>query len=225
MANLSQAQIAMYARSAGMSSPEIMAAIAMAESGGNPYAHNAIPPDNSYGLWQINMIGSMGPARRQQYGISSNDELYNPAVNAKAAAKILSSQGLSAWSTYTSGAYKKYLGKSTGGATSATDASLWDPLGSLAGGLVLGPPGVLLGGGMGLDGLSGGAVGDAGSGLSSISDVAKLGVKAAEWMSNPHNWLNVLYVAVGGVVVVAALSATVRTQIMSQAKTIAKVVK
>lgn len=229
MANLSQAQIEMYARAAGMSNPQVMAAIAMAESGGNPNAHNVIPPDNSYGLWQINMIGSMGPGRRKEYGISSNDELFNPAVNARAAAKILSSQGLSAWSTYTSGAYKKYLNGGAGGATNATDASAWDPLGSLAGGLVMGPGGVLLGGIGGMPGVSGGGIAGDGlggfNGLSSISDVAKLGVDTAQWMSNPRNWLNVLYVVIGGVVVVTALSATVRGKIMEQAKTLGKVVK
>jgi hypothetical protein len=221
MANLSQAQIAMYAQSAGMANPQVMAAIAMAESGGNPRAHNPVPPDNSYGLWQINMIGSMGPARRQQYGISSNEELYDPAVNARAAAKILKSQGPSAWSTYSSGAYKKYLNGSSG-ATNATNA-VWDPLGSLAGGLVLGPGGTLLGGLGGMDGLTGGLTGDAGSGLSSISDVAQLAVKAGEWMSNPRNWLDVLYVTGGGILILITLSATVRSQVTKALGTVQKV--
>ena len=36
------------------------------ESTGRPYAHNqnSSTGDNSYGLFQINMIGSLGPARR-----------------------------------------------------------------------------------------------------------------------------------------------------------------
>lgn len=209
MANLSQAQVAMYAQSAGMANPQVMAAIAMAESKGDPRAHNAIPPDNSYGLWQINMIGKNGPARRKQLGITSNEQLYDPIVNARAAAMVLREQGPKAWSTYSSGAYKEYLGSSSGNATNA----VWDPLGSLAGGLVLGPPGVLLGGGMGLDGLSGGATGSVGGGLDSLTDIAKLGVKAGEWLSNPHNWLNVLYVVLGGTLVLVTLSATVRNQI------------
>lgn len=208
MANLSQAQIAMYAQSAGMANPQVMAAIAMAESKGDPRAHNPVPPDNSYGLWQINMIGKNGPARRKQLGLTSNEQLYDPATNARAAAMILKEQGLKAWSTYTSGEYKDYLK----GSTNATNA-VWDPLGSLAGGLVLGPPGYLLGGGLGLDGLSGGATGSVGSGLDSLTDVAKLGVKAGEWMSNPRNWLNVLYVVLGGTLVLVTLSATVRNQI------------
>lgn len=223
MANLSQAQIEMYARAAGMANPQVMAAIAMAESGGNPNAHNAVPPDNSYGLWQINMIGSMGPARRKEYGITSNEALYNPAINAKAAAKI--SKGgtsLTPWSTYTSGAYKKYLNGS--GGTTAVNAS-WDPLGPMWDDLLGKPkrgPGSdnwdddPFGTGIGSDGLSG---------LGGLTDLAKLGVKAGTWMSNPHNWLNVLYVVVGGVVIIGTLSATVRNQVLNQAKTIAKVAR
>jgi len=89
----------------------IAIAVAMAESGGNIYAHNAKPPDDSYGLWQINMIGSLGPARRRQYGLKDNKELYIPMINAKAAFNIYLSAGRSfrPWSTYTNGAYKKYL--------------------------------------------------------------------------------------------------------------------
>lgn len=211
MANLSQAQIEMYAQSAGMANPQVMAAIAMAESGGNPNAHNVIPPDDSYGLWQINMIGSMGPTRRKEYGITSNDALFNPAVNAKAAAKILSGQGPSAWSTYTSGAYKKYLKGGSGGTTNATDVINWnDPLGIWGSGGAIGGEGLVPG------------LADSG-GLGPITDVAKLGVQAGQWMSNPHNWLNVLYVVVGGVIVVAALSATVRGKIMDQVKTVAPI--
>ena len=97
MAKLSQAQIAMYAQSAGMQNPVLMSAIAMAESrGGETTAHNPIGLDDSYGLWQINMRGDMGPERRREFGISRNAELFDPAVNARAAAKILNSQGLKA---------------------------------------------------------------------------------------------------------------------------------
>jgi hypothetical protein len=90
----------------------VMAAIAMAESGGNSGAHNtnAGTGDNSYGLWQINMLGSMGPERRRQFGIGSNDALFNPGTNAAAAMSMYRSQGLGAWSTYKNGAYRQYLG-------------------------------------------------------------------------------------------------------------------
>jgi hypothetical protein len=87
----------------------IMTAIAWAESGGDTQAHNAKPPDDSYGLWQINMLGSMGARRRAQFGIKDNKELFNPATNAMAAKAVYQEQGYSAWSVYTSGKYKQHL--------------------------------------------------------------------------------------------------------------------
>lgn len=92
----------------------VAAAIAMAESGGNPTSHNPRPPDDSYGLWQINMLGSMGPARRAQYGLKSNTDLYDPATNARVAV-IMSNKGANfrPWSTFTNGMYKKYVNGGT----------------------------------------------------------------------------------------------------------------
>ena len=89
----------------------IMAAIAMAESGGRSAAHNnnAATGDNSYGLWQVNMLGRMGPERRRNFGIGSNEALFDPAVNASAARKVFESQGFGAWSVFKSGAYKQFL--------------------------------------------------------------------------------------------------------------------
>ena len=89
----------------------IMAAIAMAESGGRSSAHNnnAATGDNSYGLWQVNMLGRMGPERRRSFGIGSNEALFDPAVNASAARKVFESQGFGAWSVFKSGAYKQFL--------------------------------------------------------------------------------------------------------------------
>jgi hypothetical protein len=58
--------------------------VVMKESTGRPYAHNqnSNTGDNSYGLFQINMIGSLGPARREQFGLKSNEDLFNPLTNA-----------------------------------------------------------------------------------------------------------------------------------------------
>lgn len=101
------------ARQAGFRGQDaaIMAAIAMAESSGRSSAHNQNPRtgDNSYGLWQINMLGSMGPFRRRQFGIASNDALFDPATNANAARQVFQSQGFGAWSVYNSGDYRAYL--------------------------------------------------------------------------------------------------------------------
>lgn len=89
-----------------------MVAIAMGESRGNPRAHNdnAKTGDNSYGLWQINMLGGMGPERRRAFGISSNSALFDPYVNAKAAKKVHSWQGFGAWSVYSSGDFESWMG-------------------------------------------------------------------------------------------------------------------
>lgn len=106
-------QIAVLARSAGFSGEEaaIMAAIAMAESSGRSTAHNpnASTGDNSYGLWQVNMLGAMGPQRLREFGIRRNEDLFDPATNAMAARKVYQSQGFKAWSVYRSGAYRQYL--------------------------------------------------------------------------------------------------------------------
>ena len=101
------------AKAAGFSDRDarIMAAIAMAESSRSSRALNNNPRtgDLSYGLWQINMMGRMGPERRRSFGIGSNDALYDPATNANAARQIFQSQGFNAWSVYRSGAYRQYL--------------------------------------------------------------------------------------------------------------------
>lgn len=87
-------------------------AVAMAESRGNASAFNgnAKTGDKSYGLFQINMLGAMGPARLKQYGLSSNNDLLNPLTNAEVAYKMSGGgSNWSAWSTYKNGAYKQYL--------------------------------------------------------------------------------------------------------------------
>ena len=110
---LSVGTIKALATAAGFSDRDasIMAAIAMAESSGNSGALNNNPRtgDLSYGLWQVNMIGRMGPERRRQFGIGNNDALYDPATNAMAARRVFESQGFGAWSVFRSGAYKQFL--------------------------------------------------------------------------------------------------------------------
>lgn len=105
--------LARLAQSAGFSRQEIpvMVAIAMAESGGRATAHNdnRNTGDDSYGLWQINMIDDLGPERRRQFGISTNQSLFDPGTNARAARAVKNSQGFGAWSVYRNGAYRSYL--------------------------------------------------------------------------------------------------------------------
>lgn len=86
-AALTMPEIYQVARQAGFP-PETavkMTAIAMKESRGVTTAYNGSGPDDSYGLWQINMIGNLGPARLEQFGLDSKDELFDPVTNARAA--------------------------------------------------------------------------------------------------------------------------------------------
>jgi Lysozyme like domain len=89
-------------------------AIARAESGGNINALNSTPPDLSYGLWQINMLGQLGVNRRAQFGLSTNDELYDPWTNARVAHAISAGgTNWAPWSVYKSGAYQKFMSQAT----------------------------------------------------------------------------------------------------------------
>jgi hypothetical protein len=185
---VNQSDIYAVARHAGLSDSKarIASAIAMAESGGNPRAHNATPPDDSYGLWQINMLGSLGPARRALYQLSSNDALYDPATNARVMSAISKQGGnFAPWTTYTSGKYKAYM--------STTLADI------LPGGTAL------------ADAASNvrSAIGDvAGFPAAVVDTVAKAGdalTRTTRWVSNQKNWLRVGYVIGGGALALAAI--------------------
>lgn len=88
-------------------------AVAKAESNARPKAYN--PPsnntgDNSYGIFQINMIGNLGPDRRKRYDLERDEDLFDPARNASVAFQM-SNKGKDwgAWTTYTGGKYKQFL--------------------------------------------------------------------------------------------------------------------
>jgi hypothetical protein len=111
VATLSREQIAGHAKAAGFAGEDvnIAVAVALAESGGRTDAHNKTPPDDSYGLWQINMLGALGPDRRKRYNLNANTDLFDPATNARVAKGIHNGSGWSAWTTYTRGTYKRHL--------------------------------------------------------------------------------------------------------------------
>lgn len=95
----------------------LMAAIALAESGGQTNALN--PSDNggrqsSYGLWQISTGTHTAPS----------PQWADPNVNARLAVGKLKSQGLTAWGTYTSGAYKRYYANGVPPSTSISGGAL-----------------------------------------------------------------------------------------------------
>lgn len=110
----------------------LMAAIALAESSGYPTAYN--PTDNSgkqtsWGLWQISNGTHSAPGPNP----------FNPLSNARMAVAKYQSQGLGAWGTYVSGAYRQFLqggvapatlssavtGANTGTSTGTTSSSNW----------------------------------------------------------------------------------------------------
>jgi Transglycosylase SLT domain len=101
----------------GNGDPHLMAAIALAESSGNPSSLNSI---GACGLWQIHPY---------EAGCLS------PTTNARMAGGKLKSQGLTAWETYTNGAYKQYYtGVSSGG--TIRDAGLLEDIAPGLGGPV-----------------------------------------------------------------------------------------
>lgn len=107
MAALSEGTLAALLRKAGFPEERVplMVNIAKRESGLNPLAHNPnqATGDNSYGLFQINMIGDLGPSRLKQFadlGITSYEDLKDPWKNVQAAKRVHDSQGLGAWTTY-----------------------------------------------------------------------------------------------------------------------------
>ena len=59
--------------------------IAKRESNGRPLAYNGNKKtgDHSYGMFQINMIGDLGPQRLEKFNLKSNKELFDPVTNAE----------------------------------------------------------------------------------------------------------------------------------------------
>jgi Lysozyme like domain len=117
MANLSVLEIYRLARRAGFSADNDDAvtatAIALAESGGNPDAHNTNKKtgDNSFGLWQINMIGNSA--------LRGGNSSASPATRSSSiprrtrALPTVSSRhhpgGFGNWTTFKKGLHKQHL--------------------------------------------------------------------------------------------------------------------
>ena len=103
MTKLNVAQLRELALMAGFlgSAADIAAAVAMAESGGDPSAEGDLTLGLSRGLWQINVRAhpEFDPIR-----------LFEQDYNARAAF-LVSSHGTNwnPWTTFKNGAYRKYL--------------------------------------------------------------------------------------------------------------------
>jgi len=99
---LSQDQLVELLRAVGFKGQALKTAwaVAMRESNGRPVAHNDNPStgDNSYGIFQVNMLGSLGADRREKFGLAANADLFDPVTNAKVAFHM--TKGGTDWSSW-----------------------------------------------------------------------------------------------------------------------------
>ena len=103
--SLTQEQMVSVLKQAGWEDALIPWALEVSkrESGWRPRAHNndRSTGDDSRGPFQINVIDEegymLGAERRARYGIT-NEDLFNPVINARVARDVLDMQGPNAWS-------------------------------------------------------------------------------------------------------------------------------
>jgi hypothetical protein len=85
-------QVALLLHKSGFRGEDIVKGVAIShrESRWNSNAHNPNrgTGDNSYGLFQINMIEKYAAGRRKSFGIASDEDLFNPEVNVRAAKNL-----------------------------------------------------------------------------------------------------------------------------------------
>jgi len=223
MANvrLSGAQVAQVAYNAGFRGDDLvtMVALAKVESGWNTDPEGPGPQSGHFGLWQI--AGSHGPYTRAQ--------LANPQTNANAAYKLYQGRGGAAnhggnfadwipWET-PPGAYRLYLPESRAAVAAMGKGGINVPAGGVldasSSSSSTDNPGIassdyhctftthkgwggsvpLIGGA--LKGITGG-VADTPAALGYIACIIE---KAAIWISDTTNWIRILQVAIGGVLI------------------------
>lgn len=191
---LSAEEVGNFAYKAGVTDVyDLAVAIAVSEleSGFRPGAHAFDSDDDSYGLWQINMRGSMGPERRAKFGLANNEALFDPATNARVMAGLSSNgHNFSAWSTFTSGPAKvkglQYM--ATAGKIAASGGTLGGVAGTVAG--------------------AGDALGDIGTATRA----------SYNWISDRNNWFRVLKVVAGAALLVGGLYLVTRPIVGVQAE-------
>jgi len=171
----------------------LMAAIALAESSGNPNAVNASDnggTQSSYGLWQISTGTHSPPAANWA----------DPTVNAHLAIGKLNSQGLGAWGTYTSGAYRKYLGGASAARLPQTAGSQTGTVQAETAGLdILNPLSVA------------GSLTSAAKSLGDIVSFFNTFLNDVEWLFVPSHWVRIIAFLFGTGAVVAGMFALMQT--------------
>jgi hypothetical protein len=109
---LSTGQIKWLAQEQGINGEALViaTAVALAESDGVVRAHNTRGADDSYGIWQINMTGDLGPDRRRAYGLKTNEDLFDPQTNARVmAGESKRGTNWKPWGAYTDKRYLKRM--------------------------------------------------------------------------------------------------------------------
>lgn len=98
---LSLTELRLLALAVGFPDPDTAAAVAMAESGGNPSAYGDAEYGGSVGLWQVNL-----PSHPQYDALALEDPWYNAR-----AALAISRGGATwqPWTTYREGLYRPYM--------------------------------------------------------------------------------------------------------------------
>lgn len=211
---LSKTQMAMYAATAGFPYPTLMAEVGNAESGGDPNVVNSI---GAVGVLQI-----LQPVHVKDHPSWTVSYLKNPLNNFLAAKTLWDGDikaggtGLGPWADSKdkgngggwgkTQAYKDFAGKKG----IVTQAGISDIPGELTSPFLFG--------------LESAPGGDAVAGtVNGLGDIASAIGKTASWVGNPHNWLRILYVLAGGVVVsVTIVMAASNSKITQQAMGISK---
>lgn len=192
---LTPVAIASYAYKAGLTDRAQLAratAIAIAESGGNTNAHNKKAPDDSYGLWQINLHGSLKASRMQSLGLSKPEDLFNPATNARAMMAI--SRNGTQWSAWTTYGGARYTAALLPGQTAAVVAIQTRGAQATLAETVTGV-GEDIGDAIGSVTDVATAVGDV---ATSVREALVWVEKAATWIGDRENWGRIFKVAIGG---------------------------
>lgn len=187
----STVEILRYAKAAGWPGGELItaAAIALAESGGNPNARGDISLQTStwgpsIGLWQIRSL-------KAEYGKgTTRDEKanYDPQTNANHAYAIWKQSGWGAWSTH-SGPLPRYLAF-VPQVTAAAPLAGIDLAVDDAKEAVSGP-------------------------VDAVLEVAQEPIRVLKWLADPGTQIRIAKVIVGGGLVVAALVKLVGGSVMS----------
>jgi cell wall-associated NlpC family hydrolase len=72
--------------------------------------YNEATGDDSYGLWQINMLGGLGPDRRARYGLDTDGILLDPPTNARVMyGESKGGTDWSPWSSYNDGKHAPFM--------------------------------------------------------------------------------------------------------------------